>query len=124
MVEAHFVETDVDVRADLVSQRIEIAVQGMLYGETLAPHEYRHPDGWWQAFKDEHFPARAKRRWPVRLKTVRWDVKAVYRDFRPSIPNEPTFFAVSYPFEVEDAPSAGEWPEDIAYPEEFARGEW
>lgn len=40
--------------------------------------EIKHPEDWWQAFKERWLPARLQRRWPVKYK--KFDIKRLYPD--------------------------------------------
>jgi len=58
---------------------------GYLWGKELGYHEFRAPADWAEAFKARWFPAWALRRWPVRERIERLDVKALYPSIRYTI---------------------------------------
>lgn len=55
---------------------IERRLAHYVYGRSHTA-EYSHPADWWQTVKARWFPKRWLKRWPVRLKTVRFDAKAL-----------------------------------------------
>lgn len=56
--------------------------RGYLWGRELGTHEFRAPADWWEALKARWFPAWALKRWPVRERVERLDVKALYPSIR------------------------------------------
>lgn len=81
----------IDVKADIIEympHMFRIQVHGYLYGEHASYKQVKFPADWWQAFKARWFPAWALRRWPVVHTTVRFEAKAIYPHFRPSLHRE------------------------------------
>jgi len=80
---------DIDTMSQFMADEIVLRVTGHIWAEQLVSDEFQWPADWWEAFKERWFPAWAKRRWPVRYERHRLDVKAVYPNLRPSVPDEP-----------------------------------
>jgi hypothetical protein len=55
----------IECRRDLLSDSILIECVTRAPSAELV--EFKHPDGWWQAFKSRWFPRWMKRRWPVQM---------------------------------------------------------
>lgn len=78
-----------EVREHMTGSLI-IQLDRSVYGDQSVSREVaRFPATWWDAFKDEFFPAWALDRWPVKYEEVRASFEAHYPDFVPSLDNEP-----------------------------------
>lgn len=79
--------SNVDVKfgssADKIGDGVLMQVQGFLLGETPEPKHIRHPEDWWQAFKERWFPKWALKRWPVIMSVHEISFKVFYPDFKP-----------------------------------------
>jgi hypothetical protein len=75
---------------DHLTDTIVFEVRGFVWAEKKSAKEfnYEFPADWWQAFKARWFPAWAKKRWPVQMQKIHIDVKAIYPEFRPAMPQE------------------------------------
>jgi hypothetical protein len=78
-----------------IDDQVDIAVRGFLYAENVK--EIKYPRDWWQAVKERWLPDWLRRRFPVVY--VRVNIKAIYQNFRPSLPNENHALFVDAPVE-------------------------
>lgn len=83
----------VDYESSLIDE-IGIAIKGFIWAEQIERIEIKYPLNWWEAFKDRWFADWMLKRWPVKYKVEVIDVKTLYPNFRPSIPNEASFLAL------------------------------
>jgi len=59
-----------------------------VWTEKKPEHTFKNPDGWIEAIKDRWMPEWAKRRWPVRMRSVIVTCSILYPALAPSLPNE------------------------------------
>lgn len=71
-----------------VNDDIMMRIKGFVWAEQAQRQEVQYPANWWQAFKERWFPAWLLERWPVEHKKHIFDVKCVYPNFRPSLPEQ------------------------------------
>ena len=81
-----FIDSSVTIDQEINMYRIRL--RGFLYGESVEKHTIKYPKDWWQALRERWFPRWVLNRWPVRYTVHHIDLVAVYRKFRPSLPNE------------------------------------
>lgn len=80
---------------DDVARRMALSMRGYVWGEDVGRHSVSYPNGWWEAFKERWFYSWMLRRWPVKMKTVAFDVKAVYPTLNYSLPgNNPRLILI------------------------------
>ncbi len=79
-----------DVRVEQRFDVLRMYVRGHVWGEaeSVRRQEVSYPADWWQAFKARWFPRWLLRRFPVRHRTVVLDVRAIYPEFRPALPDQ------------------------------------
>ena len=80
-------ETNISEWIDFTADNIRIEVRGFVWEEQLERRETSYPADWWQAFKERWFPEWAQRRWPIKYTHYIVDIKALYPDLHPSIPD-------------------------------------
>jgi len=78
--EATFLE---HAAGDIIAQ-----VRGFVWGERVDALSISHPSDWWQAFKDRWFPRWLLKKYPVKFTKHCFDVRALYPNFKPSVPTE------------------------------------
>ncbi len=82
----------VDIERSFSADTLVRRLSGYLWAEKLQDEEVtmeaQYPATWWQHFKHRWFPARALKRWPVQMTTIKrrhtFKVMAVAPDFRPA----------------------------------------
>lgn len=76
--------------ASFLADEIYLRLKGYVWAEEESAQQQviRYPYNWWQAFKEQWFPKWMLSRWPVKYAKVVLDVKAIYPNFRPAIPNQ------------------------------------
>lgn len=72
----------------ILNDHVVYRMRGFLLGEKIASQTIKYPRDWWQAFKDAYFSDWLKGLFPVKFTSVTVTTKAVYPDFRPSLPNQ------------------------------------
>ena len=89
-VSPHLIDACVEYQEHVyfMADEIRLKVTGYVWAETLESKEFKWPADWWEAFKEQWFPAWALRRWPVRYERHKLDVKAVYPNLRPNVPRQ------------------------------------
>ena len=73
-----------------------IRIRGYLLGEPVKEINIEYPRDWWQAVKARWFPRLARLKWPVLYTRHHIDIKAVYADFHPSLPDYQHQFVLNY----------------------------
>lgn len=88
-IDPYLIDARVDITKDIVD-RVSMSVRGYVWGEAASIQSQRiqYPANWYEAFKERWFPPCILRRTPVRYAVVKLDVRAIYPEFRPAIPNE------------------------------------
>lgn len=92
-VNCHFSDRDlhcenVQVETMLSAATMEMVVKlrAEIYGEHKNHREfYEHPSTWWQMFRAKFFPRFWLKRWPVKMKIIRFQVNHtfLYPEFKP-----------------------------------------
>lgn len=82
-------ERDFSTVFDLQAQALRMEVRKAVFGRKLSEVSVSYPADWWQAVKDRWFPAWAKKRWPVQMKTERLVSTEEYTKI--SAPDEASF---------------------------------
>lgn len=72
----------------VVVECLAMKVRGFIWSEQHQHIEIKYPRDWWQAFKERWFSKRMLERWPVEYKMHNIDVKTLYPNYRPSIPDQ------------------------------------
>lgn len=85
LIEAYVEYADLE---GLITDEIVYRVTGFVWSEGVQHVEIKYPADWWQAFKERWFPPWLLKHYPVRYKYHVIDIKAIYPNFRPSIPKE------------------------------------
>lgn len=93
-ISPHLLGAGVDVAIDYIVGGVEARIRGYWWSESLGKTKFEYPRDWWQAFKARWFPAWALRRWPVENECHNLDMKVLYPDFRPSLPDQSYNFAI------------------------------
>lgn len=78
----------VEFRDDFFTDRIVMQAHGYLWGRNEELVEIRYPKDWREAFKERWFPVLLLKRYPVVYKAHRIDVREIYPDYRPAIPDQ------------------------------------
>lgn len=75
---------------DPMINSILVEIRGFIWAEkhSLQHQEIRYPKNWWQAVKERFAPRWFLRLFPVEYELVVLDVKAIYPEFNPAIPNQ------------------------------------
>lgn len=81
-------EPVIDVVLDNLSYDMVVRMRCFVWGETVGEHAVSYPKDWWEAFKERWFPYSWQDRWPTKMKTIKFDVKAVYPTLDYSLPNK------------------------------------
>ena len=87
-ISPHLIDAQVKTEWDAVFEHWATEIRGYVWSEPVQYREIKYPRDWWQAFKLHWFPDWAKLRWPVEYMVHIIDIKAIYPEFRPSVPNE------------------------------------
>lgn len=74
----------VNIVRNYVTKNVHVTIRVRILAEEAGI--YKHPDGWWQAFKEQHFPYWLKEKFPVKFKSVTF--KCLYPYWKPSLPHE------------------------------------
>ena len=64
---------------------LRIQVHGYIWQQDIGQITLQISRDWWQAFKEQFFPAWALRRWPVRYVTTTYDISLWYPDLHTKI---------------------------------------
>lgn len=75
------VEAHEQWQRSIMSDGFERRLTHYVYGRSHMA-SYSHPSDWWQVVKARWFPKRWLRRWPVQLKTVTFDAKALVPELK------------------------------------------
>lgn len=88
-LDAELLSANVRCAEDILTQSVIFEVRGSIWAEKKSAQvfSFEYPADWWQAFKSRWFPSWAKRRWPVEMQKIKVDVKAIYPDYRPALPD-------------------------------------
>ena len=78
----------VNVASEMMAAQLVARVELEFFGEETPPRVIEHPATWWDAFKEVHFPAWLRRRFPVRYRQHVVSLALLWPDFRPSMPHE------------------------------------
>lgn len=78
----------VEFRDDFFTNNVVMQAHGYLWGRTDELVEIKYPKDWRESFKERWFPAWMLKRYPVAYKTHRIDVREIYPDYRPAIPDK------------------------------------
>jgi hypothetical protein len=78
----------IEVVRDQIIGHIVAKVQGYIWSEQLETWDVKYPSDWWQAFKERWAPKWAKKRWPVEYQYHRYELKALYPEFKVSVPEQ------------------------------------
>ena len=83
-------QIDISGYAEFARDTIYARIKGFVWAEEESAKyiAVKYPADWWQAFKEKYFTAWMLERWPVIYKKFSWNVKCLYPEFRPSIPNQ------------------------------------
>ncbi len=88
IVQPSFLDAEVSVEQYL-ENLLRVRVKGFLLGESMGHKAvFKYPLDWWQAFKKQWFPRWLLKKFPVMYRTIEFDAKAYYPDFKPSLPPE------------------------------------
>ena len=86
----YMVDACVSVNIDTIMNGIEIEARGYVWAEKKSAQKQTitYPANWKEAFKERWFKEWMLEKWPVKYNNVCIDVKAIYPEFRASMPNE------------------------------------
>jgi hypothetical protein len=76
-------DQDIDYFVEQLGEEIVINCRSFVLGEHVDTIHVKYPQDWWQAFKDRWFPQWALNRLPIVYYQKSYDVKAIYKDFKP-----------------------------------------
>ncbi len=77
---------DMEIICKRIGENLVYQLQGCLLGEQARQEICEYPADWFEAFKERWYPRRALVRWPVKRTKYIVNIKAVYPDYRPSLP--------------------------------------
>ena len=87
-ISPYLIDARMEIDWDAIFESYAVEIRGYVWSEPVQYKEIKYPADWWQAFKARWFPDWAKMRWPVEYMVHVIDIKAVYPEFRPSVPDE------------------------------------
>jgi hypothetical protein len=87
-------DCDIDSYLDFYSDMVVARVAGFVYGEERPGVVEHKPADWWEAFKSQYFSDWLLDRYPVKYKTYRVDVRCIYPDFRPAMPDKKHYLSI------------------------------
>jgi hypothetical protein len=89
MLSREFLDMQFKVDAEsFFLDRIIVSIRGSIWSTQYQHVEIEYPRDWWQAFKERWFGGWLLRRWPVEYKRHVLDIKALYPNFRPAVPDQ------------------------------------
>ena len=68
--------------------QIEMKLRGYIWSEPLQHLTIQYPANWWEGVKKRWFTPRMLTRWPVLYTVHEIDIKTLYPNYRPSIPDQ------------------------------------
>jgi hypothetical protein len=83
-------QVDVSQQFEFFRDTIHARIKGFVWAEEEAAQRIavKYPSDWWQAFKERYFTDWMLKRWPVQYERFAWDVRCLYPEFRPALPNQ------------------------------------
>lgn len=92
LLDARLTEMD-----DFIANAFRLQLDGFLWGKTIERHEVSYPADWWQAIKERWMPAWVKSIWPVKMKRIELDLKAIWPTLRMMVPDhQPRLILTSF----------------------------
>lgn len=88
-----------DARFDCVKEinnTLLFRLHAHIYGEDHTIVSFRHPDGFWQYFKESFFCKYLLRKFPIKYKCYSYSVNFLYPNIKPSIPGERNIMYVKW----------------------------
>lgn len=68
---------------------LSLTIRGFILGEKRRRYKkIVYPRDWWQAFKEQFFPAWLLNKYPVQYKVITVDLQVIYPTIKPAISNE------------------------------------
>lgn len=85
-----------------VTDDLIISLRSTVWCQDVDEVRYKHPSGWWQAFKEQYFPAWLKKLSPVKYKKVVFDIDAIYPNFNYACPKDQRAIRITVMTDYED----------------------
>lgn len=84
------IDASVDIARDYLTNHIAVEIRGYIWSEkeTVQKQSVSFPSNWKESFKQRWFSRWMLAKWPVKYTKFCVDVKAIYPEFRPSLPNQ------------------------------------
>lgn len=96
----YLLDVDMEIIQRHITDAFSVNIKGYLWGEEAAKREIQYPQDWWQAFKERWFPKCLLKKYPVIYTHIVMEAKAIYPNFRQSLPNESCTIIVMEPMNV------------------------
>jgi hypothetical protein len=84
----HLADAQVNFDNNIIYEQLVMQVRGFIWSEQHQHIDIKYPFDWWQSFKERWFRGWMLQRWPVKYKTHSLDVKTLYPNYRPVVPDQ------------------------------------